>query len=269
MFRRYSCLFKSETIKILGFNLFFFLVQNGSCQISKANGFEIYLGYANTQLRESVLNNILHNGYLFSTGVTYYKSRNPIIQKINFKSTPCFLMSRYENKQSSLNVFNRIKYSLLYNTEKTNKFFSQCYGMAIGLNSNVTFFENWDDSHIYWLTNYYLSINSDLKFHLNNNQSVNLFVGFPIINFISRPPEVFTYKVLNPKPGWIIKEVNENIRFSGINHLNLETTFAYNFSYNSRIGKSIYYELIFIKTEMPYSKQFVLLVNNIGLKISL
>jgi len=62
-------------------------------------------------------------------------------------------------------------------------------GICLPLRMINLFIDSWDDSHLYWLTSHGVGAAIDWRKPLSPTKKVILHLEFPVLSFVSRPPE--------------------------------------------------------------------------------
>lgn len=223
------------------------------------------LGLAEYQVREEVLNNIRHRGTLASGGVFYERTSEVARQKYEFHLIFSMLKSRYDPDKASFAVNPSLNYRYARKVKNINPPLALYLGGIIGLDMHHEWFDNWDDSHLYWLTSYYLGIDGVLIYQKSADNSLSLEIYAPVAALVSRPPKRFLYKVANPEFSWAVDELHSNLRFASINeHVVLNMNLGYSLRYTARFKQRIYWRACYTKSMMPYSKDITILTHAIG-----
>jgi hypothetical protein len=223
------------------------------------------LGVSEYQIRENVLNRIRHRGTLLSGAFFYEKRRELSSHKIEFHLIFSELKSRYDPDKESFAVNPTLNYRYARKVTDISPRMSLFLGGTAGLEMHHEWFGNWDDSHLYWLTAYYLGIDGILTYDDHEGRSISLEVYSPLLSLVSRPPEEFLYKVANPKFSWVIDELHSNLTLTSVHeHFAINTRLAYIFSYTDHFDQHLYWRLSYIRNSMDYSKDLRILTHSFG-----
>jgi hypothetical protein len=223
------------------------------------------LGLAEYQVREEVLNNIRHRGTLVSGGVFYERTSEVARQKYEFHLIFSMLKSRYDPDKASFAVNPSFNYRYARKVKSINPRLALYLGGIIGLDMHHEWFDNWDDSHLYWLTSYYLGIDGILTYQKSADNSFIFEIYAPVAALVSRPPERFLYKVANPEFSWAVDELHSDLRFTSTHeHVVLNMNLGYSLRYTDRFEQRIYWRSCYTKSMMPYSKDITILTHAIG-----
>jgi hypothetical protein len=223
------------------------------------------LGVAEYQVRENVLNSIRHRGTLGSGGFFYERTKEISRQKVEFHLIFSKLESRYDPDKSTFAVNPSVSYRYARKVKNINQSMSIFLGGIIGLEMHHEWFDNWDDSHLYWLTSYHLGVDGILTYQNSPDSEFFLEISTPVVALISRPPERFLYKVANPKFSWAVDELHSNLRLTSVHeHFVLSMNLGYKFRYNARFEQGLYWRFSYTKNSVPYSKDIVILTHAFG-----
>jgi hypothetical protein len=158
-----------------------------------------------------------------------------------------------------------LNYRYARKVKDINRGLSLFLGGIIGLEMHHEWFDNWDDSHLYWLTSYHLGIDGILIYQNSSDSELFLEISTPVAALISRPPERFLYKVANPKFSWVIDELHSNLRLTSIHeHFVLKVNLGYTFRYNAHFEQRLYWRFSYTNNSVPYSKDIVILTHVLG-----
>jgi hypothetical protein len=230
---------------------------------SKDFGFTF--GLNEYQVKENVLNNIRHRGMMPMLGFSYEKSKPYSKQKAELFLIVNTLKSRYDPDRSSILINPAITYRFARKVRDLGNHSRLYLGGIGGLNSHSAFYDNWDDSHIYWLTSYNLGIDAMLTYQRSAKGYFYIELHIPVIALISRPPDRFLYKVINPEFSWIISEYHRNLRLTSVHeHFALNMDLAYRFRYSHKFIQSIFWRFRYVRNSMNYSKNINILTHLIG-----
>ena len=227
--------------------------------------FGISIAINNYQIKEKILNNIRHTGYFPALGFSYNWQTEKIKQRVEFFLIINMLKSRYENETAPVMIDFTLNYTQV---RKVTVFYPDLHlfiGGSGGLYSHMGWFDNWDDSHIYWLTYYYVGLNTLLTYKSPSESSAYLEFSLPILSLVSRPPERFFYKGINDKFSWIVSEIHNDLTVTTIHqHLVLNFDLGYKFNHSESFQHKVYWRINYTNTQMSYSKEVIILTHIIG-----
>ncbi len=232
---------------------------------STYSDFGISTGIHDYQIKEKVLNNIRHTGFFPFLGFSYDWSTEQIKQRVEIFLIVNMLKSRYEQESAPVIIDISLNYTHVRKITVFNPDLHLFLGGSAGLYSHMGFFDNWDDSHIYWLTYYYLGFNALITYKNPFESSTYLELSMPLLSLVSRPPERFLYKMLNDKFSWIFSEIHKDLRLTTIHqHFVLNIDFGYKFRHSESFQQKVYWRLTYTNTQLSYSKDISILINMIG-----
>ncbi len=233
---------------------------------SGSKDFGFTFGLNEYQVKEKVLNNIRHRGMMPSLAFSYERSKEISRQRFEFFLIINMLKSRYDPDRSSIVINPSVNYRYARKVKDIDQDFKLFLGGIAGLNSHSAFFDNWDDSHLYWLTSYSLGIDAILTYQKSEKSFFFLEIYFPVFALISRSPNRFLYKAVNPKFSWIVSEYHKNLRLTSIHeHFVLNLDLEYRFRYSKKFMQGIFWRFRYVKNSMSYSKNIHILTHTLGL----
>jgi len=234
--------------------------------IMKDNDFGVALGLTEYQTIEKVLNNVKHRGIFPSFGISYESSNEILKHDVELYFIFNSLKSRFEKGNNTFAMNLALDYKYIRKVKDFNTRLCLLLGGVMGFDSNISFFENWDNSHFYWLTSYYLGIDGMLLFKKSNGTFFTFEVSAPVVALVSRPPQRFLKSEINPKFSWIINRLNDDLTFTSIHrHIDLQTDLTYNFKYSSKFKPAISWRFRYLTNSMSYSKNIKILTHTFAI----
>lgn len=247
------------TVLLLGF---------GSASALKAGdgrAYAVSLAANEYQVREEVLNRIRHRGMLASGGFFYEIRRPDSRHKLEIRIAFTPLKSRYDPDKKSFAVNPSLDYRYARRVAYLRPDLSLFLGGIAGLDMHHEWFDNWDDSHLYWLTSYFLGIDGILTYERPGDSEVFLELYMPLLSLVSRPPERFLYKVANPRFSWAVDELHSNLTLTSLHEqFAVNWKLGYAFRYNSHFDQHLYWRFAYVRSSMDYSKDLVILTHSFG-----
>ncbi|MFC1726415.1 hypothetical protein ACFL4T_12375 [candidate division KSB1 bacterium] len=232
------------------------------------NDFGVTIGIPCFQVKEKVLNNIRHGGSLFSFALSYEKPRETSFKAFEFYYSVSMLKSRYDPENASYAFSTKIDYRYLKKAGEFNDKYSVFAGVITGLNSQLMFYDNWDDSHLYWLTSYYLGVDGMLNYKKSEKSTIFLEINTPIAALVSRPEARILYKTVNPEFSWIIKKLHENLRLTSIHqHFVFNMSLGYTYRPSAKFGYRLFWRFSYLKNSMSYSKDLSIVNHVFGVTL--
>ncbi|MGW8313951.1 MAG: hypothetical protein ACWGNV_00010 [Bacteroidales bacterium] len=180
----------------------------------KGSGFHI--GISHIELREGSLNRAIHRGPGLTGAVYLERTKPQSLKRFNMELGSVFLRSDFEGETSSYLISGSASFSYLRNLRFMNPVFSMHLGGRVKAGSAIEYFENWDESHFYWITSY--SIGADLKFSYSfgRNSRITFEADFPVLSLVSRPPDKFLYTQSSPALSDVLKDIHQDLEFQSI-----------------------------------------------------
>lgn len=227
--------------------------------------FGISIGLNNYQVRETVLNNIRHSGFFPALGFSFDWYQNHIRSKVELFLMVNMLKSRYEEEVSPIVITPAINYRQVRKVAEYDPDLHLFIGGIAGIHSHMAFFDNWDDSHIYWMTSYFAGFNGLITYGDPQGPSGYLELSLPLLSLVSRPPERFDYKVINDDFSWIMKEIHRDMKFTTIHeHMVIDMDLGYNFVHSDSFRQKVFWRISYINSQLSGSKELAILTHTIG-----
>lgn len=177
----------------------------------KGSGFNI--GISHIDLREGSLNRAIHRGPGL-TGAVYLERTNPqSLKRFNMELGSEFLRSDFEGETSSYLISGSASFSYLRNLRTVEPVFSVHLGGKVKAGSAIEYFDNWDESHFYWITSYSVGADLKLSYSFGKNSRITFEADFPVVSLVSRPPAKFLYTQSSPALHDVLKDINQDLKF--------------------------------------------------------
>lgn len=177
----------------------------------KQSGF--YLGISQTSLKEESLNRALHKGPGLMGAIYLERSKGKSLKKLNLELESNMLKSDFETEISSYLISGSARFSYLRNLFNTAPGFSFNLGGNFNAGTVIEYFDNWDESHYYWITSYSFGAEVRFTYTFGNNRRIDLEAGVPVLSLVSRPPDRFLYTQSSPALTDVLKEINQDLNF--------------------------------------------------------
>ena len=231
--------------------------------------FGVTLGVALYENRDEVLNNIRHHGPSISAGVFLEGGSSSSIYRMGLSFGFAPLADRYSPDRSSIQFHPAIEFRYAKKTAQVTEGLALFVGGAVGWNTRFSFYENWDQGHAYWLTSSHLDLAGSLVQSLGNGRAVQLELDAPVLALVSRPPERFEYKEVNPSLGWVLGHIHQDARLTSLHeHRVLKATIGYGKTRGGRMFRRVFWQTTFTSTQLPHSRPFTSLSNRLGISYS-
>ena len=223
------------------------------------------LGVSFYQARDEVLNGLRHRGPSISAGLFREGVSDVAMQCVEISFAFALLTDRYSPDRTSMLFRPAIEFRYAKRAVEISEDFSLFLGGRVGWNSRFSFYENWDQAHAYWLTSSHLGLAASLVRRLDNGTAFRLELDAPLLAVVSRPPERFEYKEVNPDLGWVFREIHSDPRITSIHeHTAVTATLSYLRPGGGFLGHRIFWQTDFTSTRLPNSRPFSSLSHTLG-----
>lgn len=233
-------------------------------QLQIKSSFQLMFGL--NELKESNLHNTVHKGVLYGLIYEHSKQSNNIsLYDIGLKFSR--VKTGYEDLSASAyaELFGRYSYFFKI-TKKTKSTFY--FGPEIRLNYDVSFYPNWDESHLYWANYLSLGIGNQYRYQISDKHSLRVNISIPLLSAYSRPLPDRQYKIDDTSFGGIISSLNNNIESGTVNKsFYLNTKLEYQFRITDRISEAICYSYNYTRVSSREGFPFQSNQHNIGIKL--
>ena len=200
----------------------------------KESGFHI--GISHIDLREESLNRAIHKGPGIS-GAIYLERVDPgSVRRFHLVLGSNFLKSDYEGEISSYLISGSASFSYLRSLRIGNPLFSFHLGGNVRAGSAIEYFDNWDESHFYWITSYSLGADFKFSYSFRRNSRISIEADLPFLSLISRPPKNFLYTQSRPAIPDVLKNINQDLKFQSLGSYR---NFTIQLQYSLRTAKKI------------------------------
>lgn len=178
---------------------------------TKLSGFQI--GISHTALKEESLNRAVHNGPGLTGDIFLERSNGKSLRTWNMELASGFLKSDFEREASSYLISGSVSFSYLKGLVNGPPAYRFHLGGKVKAASAIEYFDNWDESHFYWITSY--SLGADLRFtySFGSNGSISFEADFPLVSLVSRPPAKFFYSQSSPAFLDVLRDLNQALSF--------------------------------------------------------
>ena len=228
------------------------------------------LGVSVYEVREEVLNSLRHRGPSISLGLFREGTSEAAIHRIQVSFAFAPLGDRYSPDRASLMFHPTVQFHYARKTVQLSPDLLLFVGGTAGWDTRFSFYENWDQAHPYWLTSSHLGLTTSLSRSLGNGGSLLLELDSPLLAVVSRPPERFDYKEVNPSLGWILGEIHGNPRVTSIHeHTAVTATLTYHRPGGGFLGRRFFWQADFVSARLPRSRPFTSLTHTLGISLPL
>lgn len=231
-------------------------------------GFGISLAATDYQIRDEALHAIRHRGASLTLGFFRQGGDTDRRHRITFSVLVAGLGDRYAPGRSSLVVLPDLDLRMGWRVGRPGQGTSLFLGGTAGWSTHWTFYEQWDEGHIYWLTSSQLGVDALLEHDFGAGRSLQLEVDAPVLALVSRPPSEFPYREVNPAPGWILREIHRQPRVaSPASHLALDLGLVYSRTGEGALRHDVFLRMEYIRDTAPSSRPVTILTYRLGISV--
>ncbi len=173
----------------------------------------IFLGGGSYQVRDDIIAPLRWDGFGYVGGLSYLLNSDEGRHKIDLQILYSSPSNRYDHIGAVGEI--HVSYSYLHRIAGNESQGEIHLGGLIHWDYNLQFYENWDDSHIYWLNTYELGPVVRWSNTINDNKQIALELNFPLIALVSRPPK-YRYYDQGKLPREILSEPHENMKLTSL-----------------------------------------------------
>jgi hypothetical protein len=218
------------------------------------------------QIKEENLMPKVHRGLQYTLTYEHNKQKKNLTA-FNVALGISRLKTSYEDLSPSANIQLRGTFRYLFEVIQNNQF-TYYLGPETGLGYDFSYFPNWDDSHMYWVSNLSLGIRNTFTFQVNARQSLVADAGISLFSFFSRPEPDRQYKIDDISMGGILENLHSNAQAGTLNQsVFLYIRAEYQFHTGEHITQAICYSYDFNRVKSKEGFPFQENIHQIGLKI--
>lgn len=227
--------------------------------------FGVTLGIALYQSRDQVLSSIRHSGPSISAGVFLQGGSSSSMYNLGLAFGFAPLKDRYSPDRSSILFHPTIEFRYARKAVQVAERSALFLGGTVGWNTRFSFYENWDQGHAYWLTSSHVGLGATLVHSLDNGKALQLDLDAPVLALVSRPPERFEYKEVNPSLAWMLGEIHRDTRLTSMHeHTELKATVGFGGTRGGLLHRRVFWQSTFVSTRLPQSRPFTALSHKLG-----
>lgn len=227
--------------------------------------FFVGIGFTAYQIRDQLVSNIRHDGNFASLSLFHRKWRDVSIREIHFDLIFNPLTSRYESEAKSIVTNLAINYRYLMHVNKSNQDLQLFLGPIGGINWHLNYYNAWDESHIYWVSTYCAGIDGRLSYRVSEKIMVGLDVNLPVVVLVSRPPERFLYKEMDPKFSWVISRLHDDMKLTSVHqHFEFNSTVDLIYALSKKFKLGAFWRFQYLQNQLPDSKEVNIAVHTFG-----
>lgn len=243
------------------------LAAQAATEASTDNDFGFSLSATSYALKEKVLNPLRHRGTFVSAGLFYERPRATKTNRFDLELVFNPVSSRYEDGKDSFASDVRLTYRHARRAATLRPQLSLMAGGFVGFSSQLAYFDNWDESHFYWLTAYSIGPTATLDYRRWAGRSLSIEVSVPVLALVSRPRWPILYKTANANFGWIVGKMHEDMRLTSLHqHRAVDATLRFT-RLNATLGRSFFWHVAYVHNDLSYSRPFDALRHSIGASV--
>lgn len=220
------------------------------------------------QLREDNLLPRVHSGFLLHPSYTV-RCKEDAISELRFVLGYGRAAAEPEDMEISVFTSAQLSYSYEFPTYRS-KSINAFAGPVLRTFHTLSYFPNWDDSHLYWATVFSLGFNGRLHIPAGERKNLMAELSLPLITLYSRPEGVRPYKIDDLSFGGILDNLHSDMR-SGFwgNAFLLRFNAEYEFPLAQSMREAVFFEMEYIRIAKPNGLPFRVFTHNVGLKVYL
>lgn len=222
-----------------------------TCAQDRHTSMSLDFNIGSFQIRENALNSLVHKGTLIITRLSFAsESQTGLSHRIELSFGIGSLKSRFEEDHNSTYWNPKLRYTL------TNPITSSIFaGGYLSGDYQVMEFENWDDSHTYWVTSY--QIGPVLEIKDIPFKGLWAIFSFPILSFVSRSRNEITNNVDSGEFLDILDLIHSNAAVvSIIKYQVYDIHLGYKFINSQRINLDAISSLKYVRSVISGTKDF-------------
>ncbi|MDR2039434.1 MAG: hypothetical protein LBQ60_16045 [Bacteroidales bacterium] len=229
---------------------------------------EIRIDGGINQIKEKNIHPKTHDGFM--VGVNYgHGNMKRNIYSIETGLSFSMMKTTYESSLASANVRFFFDYHYLFPVNG-NRTFSYFLGPEIGLNYSVSYYPNWDESHLYWANYLGTGFRNELVCQVHPRHQLILDLSIPVLFVLSRPDADRKYKMDDFSPGKIMTKIHEQPEVSFWNRsFVMEFTLEHQIKGINRVIPAFYYSFNYYRLQTKDSRSFKNVSHQLGVKFYL
>ncbi len=216
--------------------------------LKKKNSFQLSFGL--NQIKEKTIHPKVHSGTSLLLKYTRKKEKkNRSRYNVSFLFSK--IKTKYENATRSTNIQLKGDYGYLFNLKKTGKY-QFFLGPSLSANYRLSFYPNWDESHLYWADDFSLELSNQFQYFINDKKTLVLDLNISAFSLFSRPELHRNHKIDDVSAGGIIKSMHSNYQFGTVNQaINICFQSEYQFKISDKIHQAIVYTFDYSRFKEP------------------
>jgi hypothetical protein len=208
----------------------------------------IVLGGVHYQERDDIIAPLRWDGFGFVGGLSYSLIGDKGRHNIDLRVLYAPLSNRYEHNNKAGEIY--LGYSYLHRIAGKESDSQLHLGGLIDWNYNAQYYDNWDDSHIYWLNVYELGPVARWSNIIEENHQLALRFNFILIALVSRPPIYRYYD--QEKLSELFSKPHEKMELTSIpEYISIELRGDYMYQVSRKFAMGVNYFLIYKTFSKP------------------
>jgi len=227
----------------------------------------IQIGFAWNKIRETLVSKTSHAGFGLTLGLSMDKSNLHTIQHFDLNMDISFLKSRFESETGSYKLHLSVGYSYLFRISDPGPNSRLYLGPHLNTDLLISYFENWDENHYYWLTNYDLGPFVRFEKTIPSGNEFQLEFKMPLIALVSRPSDRSLVTQSSSGIRDIMRSVTGSPRVSlPLKHFELYLKTAYSIGHFRKMQPAIYWQFDYLSDSRSLSNKIISLSHTIGIE---
>ena len=259
-------------MKTRSFAIFLLVVLYGNSAYSqeKFKSFKLKKGFtispSTLQVKDKTLNGLVHSGSGLQVGLFLEGECCNYLQVLELNAGMNFLKSRFEDEAGSYFLQSTAQYRLSRQILKAEGNTNLYLGGQLKLNASQGIYTGWDENHFNWLTAYSLGFSGKINHTFDNDNSLSLSLGLPLLSLVSRNPEKQMYHESEPTLSYIAQTVHQDMNLSfATEHFDPELKLAYDFKIGEKVRASLFWQFNYIHNSLKSSKDLSIINQVIGI----
>jgi len=242
--------------------------QAGEPALAPENSFAIGLAISSHQWRDEVLNPVRHSGWFPTLDLSYDRPREATRGRFDLQLAFSPIQSRYDPGKDSFASGVELTYRRTWRTISLAGGTQLWLGGQAEVSSDFAYFENWDDSHFYWLTAYSIGLAGSLDHSWSAVRTVSLEWQFPLVSLVSRPSYPILYKVVDSDFWAIVSRLHETARVTTLHeHQVFDLALRYTRP-RATFGRTLFWRFEYADSSLPYSRRVLIRRHSLGLTVA-
>ena len=242
----------------------------GSCQDlgPGSAGFGFSLAVTEYQIRDQVLNPLRHRGTSVTLELFRRGDGGDTRRRFGFSLMVNPLGDRYAPRRGTLIFHPALDYRMAWRVTDAGGSTSLFLGGNAGWSTHFAFYELWDESHVYWLTSSQVGVDAVLERRLGGGRTLSLEVDAPLVALVSRPPERWDHREVDPGLGAVLGEIHGGARLATpAEHLALRAGLAYTAVRDGKLHHAFFWRTTWIRNSSPTSRDVRILTHSLGVSL--